>query len=81
LISASSCEDEALPEDLPGSVVVLPTGAILYLVSEMERLKAQLESQEGRIAEIIARQDEDCLRLATDIAYDRRRISSITIPN
>jgi len=80
LISASSCEDEALPEDLPGSVVVLPAGAILYLVNELERLKAQLESQQSRIKEIAARQDEDCLRLAKDIAYDRRRLSKLEDP-
>jgi hypothetical protein len=52
----------------------------LYLVSELECLKRQLESQESRIKEIAARQDEDCLRLATDIAYDRRRISRLEDP-
>ena len=66
-----------MSEDLPESVVVLPAGAILYLVSELERLKVQIESQDRRITEIAAQQDEDCDRLARDIAQDRKRISHL----
>lgn len=43
-----------MSEDLPDSVVMLPAGAILYLVSELERLKVQVESQDRRITEIAA---------------------------
>lgn len=66
-----------MSEDLPDSIVMLPAGAILYLVSELERLKAQVESQDCRITEIAARQDEDCDRLARDIAYDRQRLARL----
>lgn len=69
-----------MPEDLPDSVVMLPAGAILYLVSELERLKVQIASQDNRITEIASRQDEDCDRLARDIAYDRQRISHLEDP-
>ena len=69
-----------MPEDLPDSVVMLPAGAILYLVSELERLKVQIASQDNRITEITSRQDEDCDRLARDIAYDRQRISHLEDP-
>ena len=66
-----------MSEDLPESVVVLPAGAILYLVSELERLKVQIESQDRRITEIAAQQDEDCDRLGCDIAYDRQRLARL----
>ena len=69
-----------MSEDLPDSVVMLPAGAILYLVSELERLKVQIASQDNRITEIAARQDEDCDRLARDIALDRQRISHLEDP-
>lgn len=69
-----------MSEDLPDSIVMLPAGAILYLVSELERLKVQIESQDRRITEIAARLDEDCERLARDIAYDRQRISHLEDP-
>ena len=69
-----------MPEDLPDSIVMLPAGAILYLVSELERLKVQIASQDNRITEIASRQDEDCDRLARDIAYDRQRISHLEDP-
>lgn len=69
-----------MSEDLPDSVVMLPAGAILYLVSELERLKVQIESQDRRITEIAARQDEDCDRLARDIAYDRQRLARLEAP-
>jgi hypothetical protein len=64
-------------ENLPDSVVMLPVGAILYLVSELERLKVQVESQDRRITEIAVRQDEDCYRLARDIAFDRQRLARL----
>ena len=37
----------------------------------------QVESQDRRITEIAARQDEDCYRLARDIAYDRKRLTKL----
>ena len=64
-------------EDLPDSVVLIPTGALLYLVGEIERLKVQIESQDRRITEVAVRQDEDCDRLARDIAYDRQRLTKL----
>jgi len=67
-------------EDLPDSVVLIPTGALLYLVSELERLKVQVALHDGRIVEIAARQDEDCDRLARDIAYDRQRLARLEAP-
>ena len=66
-----------MSEDLPDSVVMLPAGAILYLVSELERLKVQIESHDRRITEIAAQQDEDCDRLGRDIAYDRQRLARL----
>ena len=57
-----------------------PAGIILYLVSEIERLKAQIESQDRRITEITLRQDEDCDRLSRDIAYDRQRLARLEAP-
>ena len=66
-----------MSEDLPDSIVMLPAGAILYLVSELERLKVQVESQDRRITEIAARLDEDYERLARDIAYDRQRLARL----
>ena len=66
-----------MSEDLPDSVVMLPAGAILYLVSELERLKVQIESQDRRITEIAAQLDEDYERLARDIAYDRQRLARL----
>lgn len=66
-----------MSEDLPESVVVLPAGAILYLVSELERLKVQIESHDRRITEIAAQLDEDYERLARDIAYDRQRLARL----
>ena len=71
-----------MSEDLPNSVVMLPAGAVLYLVSEIERLKVQVASQDDRITEIASRQDEDCERLARDIAYDRQRLAKLeTLPD
>jgi hypothetical protein len=67
-------------EELPDSVIMLPAGAILYLVAELERLKWQVESHDSRIAGITARQDEDCDRLARDIAYDRQRLAKLEMP-
>jgi hypothetical protein len=67
-------------EELPDSVVMLPVGAILYLVSEIERLKVQVESQDHRITEIAVRQDEDCERIGRDIAYDRQRLTCLETP-
>lgn len=68
-------------EDLPEPVVLVPAGALLYLVSELERLKVQIASQDRRIVEMAARQDEDCDRLARDIAYDRQRLAKLeTLP-
>ena len=69
-----------MSEDLPDSVVVLPAGAILYLVRELEQLKVQVESQDRRITESAARQDVDCYRLARDIAYDRKRLTKLETP-
>ena len=66
-----------MSEDLPDSVVMLPAGAILYLVSELERLKVQIESHDRRITEIAAQLDEDYERLARDIAYDRQRLARL----
>jgi hypothetical protein len=67
-------------ENLPDSVVMIPTGALLYLVGEIERLKVQLASHDNRIVEIAVRQDEDCFRLARDIAYDRQRLARLEAP-
>ena len=67
-------------ENLPDSIVLIPTGALLFLVSELQRLKAQVETYDARITEIVARQDEDCYRLARDIAYDRRRLAKLEAP-
>lgn len=67
-------------EDLPDSVVMLPAGALLYLVSELERLKVQVASQDNRIVELAARQDEDCERIGRDIAYDRQRLTRLETP-
>ena len=66
-----------MPEDLPDSIVMLPAGAILYLVSELERLKVQIESHDRRITGIAAQLDEDYERLARDIAYDRQRLARL----
>jgi len=68
-------------EELPDSVVMLPAGAILYLVSEIERLKVQVESQDRRITELAVRQDEDCERIGRDIAYDRQRLARLEAPD
>ena len=67
-------------EDLPEPIVLVPAGALLYLVSELERLKVQIASQDRRITEIAVRQDEDCERFARDIAYDRQRLAKLEIP-
>jgi len=56
---------------------MLPAGAILYLVSELERLKVQVESHDRRITGIAAQLDEDCDRLGRDIAYDRQRLARL----
>lgn len=64
-------------EDLPEPVVLVPAGALLYLVSELERLKVQIVSQDRRITYLALRQDEDCDRLARDIAYDRQRLTKL----
>ena len=69
-----------MSEDLPDSVVMLPTGAVLYLVGEIERLKAHVESLDRKITEIAARQDEDCERITRDIAYDRQRLARLEMP-
>lgn len=69
-----------MSEDLPDSVVMLPAGAILYLVSEIERLKVQVASQDRRITAIAARQDEDCERIGRDIAFDRQRLTRLETP-
>ena len=66
-----------MSEDLPDTIVMLPAGAILYLVSELERLKVQIESHDRRITEIAAQLDEDYERLARDIAYDRQRLARL----
>jgi hypothetical protein len=70
-----------MSEDLPESVVMLPTGAVLYLVSEIERMKVQVASLDRRITELAARQDEDCDRLGRDIAYDRQRLARLEAPD
>ena len=62
-------------------MVMLPAGAILYLVSEIERLKVQVESQDRRITELAVRQDEDCERIGRDIAYDRQRLARLEAPD
>ena len=67
-------------ENLPDSIVLIPTGALLFLVSELQRLKAQVETYDARITEIVARQEDDCYRLARDIAYDRRRLAKLEAP-
>ena len=70
-----------MSEDPPESVVMLPSGAVLYLVSEIERLKVQVGSMDRRITELSARQDEDCERIARDIAYDRQRLARLEAPD
>jgi hypothetical protein len=67
-------------EELPEPIVLVPAGALLYLVSELERLKVQTASQDRRIVEIAARQDEDCERFGRDIAYDRQRLAKLETP-
>jgi hypothetical protein len=69
-----------MSEDLPDSVVLMPTGAILCLVNEIRWMKVQLSLMETKIAEIVARQDDDCYRLAKEIAYDRRRLVKLEAP-
>ena len=69
-----------MPEELPDSVVLIPTGALLYLFGELLRLRTQVASHESSIEEIVARQDEDCYRLAREIAYDRRRLTKLEAP-
>ncbi len=69
-----------MSEDLPDSVVLIPTGALLYLVAELERLKVQMGSQDRRITEIAAQQDEDCERIGRDIAFDRQRLARLEAP-
>lgn len=69
-----------MSEEIPDSVVLIPTGALLYLFGELLNLRAQVASHESSIEEIIARQDEDCYRLARDIAYDRRRLTKLEAP-
>lgn len=66
-----------MSEDVPDSIVLLPASAILYLVSELERLKVQIESHDRRITGIAAQLDEDYERLARDIAYDRQRLARL----
>jgi hypothetical protein len=70
-----------MSEELPDSVVMLPVGAVLYLVSEIERMKVQVASLDRRITELVARQDEDCDRLGRDIAYDRQRLAKLEAPD
>ena len=41
----------------------------------------QVESQDRRITEIAARQDEDCERIGRDIAYDRQRLARLEAPS
>lgn len=67
-------------EDLQDSVVLIPSGALLYLVGEVERLKAQVAPQDRRITDIEARQDDDYERLSRDIASDRRRLTRLEQP-
>jgi hypothetical protein len=69
-----------MSEDLPDSVVLMPTGAILCLVNEIQRMKLQVSLMETKIAEIVARQEDDCYRLAKEIAYDRRRLVKLEAP-
>jgi hypothetical protein len=69
-----------MSEDLPESVIMLPSGAVLYLVSEIERMKVQVASLDRRITELASRQDEDCDRLARDIAFDRQRLAKLETP-
>ena len=69
-----------MSEELPEPVVLVPVGALLYLVGELERLNVQIASHDSRIIELAAQQDEDCDRLAHDIALDRQRISHLEDP-
>jgi hypothetical protein len=69
-----------MPEEVPDSVVLIPTGALLYLFGELLHLRARVASHESSIEEIVARQDDDCFRLARDIAYDRRRLTKLEAP-
>jgi len=67
-------------DDLPEPVVLIPAGALLYLVAELERLKVHMQFLDRRIVELMAQQDEDCDRLARDIAYDRKRLARLEAP-
>ena len=69
-----------MAEEVPDSIVLIPTGALLYLFGELLRLRSQVASHKSSIEEIVARQDEDCYRLARDIAYDRRRLAKLEAP-
>jgi hypothetical protein len=67
-------------EELPDSVVLIPAGALLFLVGEVERLKAHVAFLDRKLTEIEARQDQDCERLAREIAGDRRRLAKLEQP-
>ena len=47
---------------------------------EIERLKAHVESLDRKITDLAALQDEDCERIARDIAYDRQRLARLEMP-
>jgi hypothetical protein len=67
-------------EELSDSVVVIPAGALLFLTGEIERLKTHIVFLERKITALELRQDEDCDRIARDIAYDRQRITRLEEP-
>jgi hypothetical protein len=67
-------------EELPDSVVLIPAGALLFLVGEVEHLKTHVAFLDRKVTEIQAQQDADCERLARDIAYDRQRLAKLEQP-
>ncbi len=69
-----------MAENLPCSVMLIPTGVLLCLAGELQRQKEQIEYLEQRIVQITVRQDEDCERLAREIAFDRQRLAKIEKP-
>ncbi len=69
-----------MAENLPCSVMIIPTEVLLCLAGELQRQKDQIEHLEQRIVQTIARQDEDYERLAKEIASDRRRLAKLEKP-
>ena len=66
-------------ENLPDSIVLIPTEALHCLLEELERIKTHEASLGNKIIELENRLDQDCERLARDIAYDRQRLARLEV--